>query len=378
MSIQSVVRCESYDQSVMNEAVSRHFAALKVEDMLFPGVRVLIKPNLIAPRKPESAATTHPALIRAVALWLREKGVQNITLADSPGGLYTPAMLDTVYAASGMKALSDVLALNHDTGFQTRPCPAGFENTSFNLINPVCEADLIIDMAKLKTHSMTRLSAGVKNLFGCIPGLQKPELHYRHPNIEGFSNMLVELAKLVAPQVTVIDAIDCMEGNGPTGGTVRRLGLTLASRDVFAQDWFAATLTGMPPESVGKLARAKERGWLNPDAIELTGDAPIYADPPFVLPETTSVDFTGLLPGFMRAPARKVMGRLLKPRPKVDPKKCVGCGRCAESCPPHIIKIENRKAKFTAKGCISCFCCQEMCPAHAISVKRLFGGRTRG
>ncbi|MBO4298754.1 MAG: DUF362 domain-containing protein [Clostridia bacterium] len=378
MSIQSVVRCESYDQSVMNETVARHFEALKVAELLSPGTRALIKPNLIAARKPESAATTHPALIRAVALWLRERGVESIALADSPGGLYTPSILETVYAASGMKALGDVVELNRDTGFQTRACPPDFENASFNLINPVCQADLIIDIAKLKTHSMTRLSAGVKNLFGCIPGLQKPELHYKHPNIAGFSNMLIELAKLVAPQVTLIDAVDCMEGDGPTGGTVRRLGLTLASRDVFAQDWFAATLMGIDPESVGMLARAKARGWLDPDAIELTGDAPVYADPPFILPETTSVDFTGFLPAFLRAPARKALGRLLKPLPKVDPKKCVGCGRCAESCPAHIIRIENHKAKFTAKGCISCFCCQEMCPAHAISVKRIFGGRTSG
>ncbi len=378
MSVQSVVRCETYDQSLMNEAVARHFAALKVEELLFPGARVLIKPNLIVPRKPESAATTHPAFVRAVALWLRERGVERIVLADSPGGLYTPAMLDAVYAASGMKALGDAAALNRDTGFQMRACPAGFENASFNLINPVCEADVIIDMAKLKTHAMTRLSAGVKNLFGCVPGLQKPELHYKHPNIEDFSNMLDELAKLVAPQVTLIDAVDCMEGDGPTGGTVRHLGVTLASRDVFAQDWFAATLAGIDPESVVMLARAKARGWLDPDAIEPVGDAPVYADPPFILPKTTSVDFTGFLPGFLRAPARKVMGRLLKPLPKVDPKKCVGCGRCAESCPAHIIRIENRKAKFTPKGCISCFCCQEMCPAHAISVKRLFGGKGRG
>ncbi len=378
MPVQSVVRCETYDQTAVNEAVARHFEALDVRGLLHPGVRVLIKPNLVAGRRPETAATTHPALVRAAALWLRERGVEHIALADSPGGLYALSALEPIYSVTGMKALGDVVSLNRDTGFQKRACPAGFENTSFNLINPVCEADLIINIAKLKTHAMTRLSAGVKNLFGCVPGLQKPELHYRHPDIEGFSEMLAELARLVSPQVTLLDAIDCMEGDGPTGGTVRHLGLTLASRDVFAQDWFAAGLVGIEPDSVGMLVKAKARGWFDPEAIELVGDEPVRAEPPFRLPQTASVDFTGSLPAFLRAPARKVMGRLLKPLPKVDPKKCVGCGRCAESCPPHIIVIENRKAKFTAKGCISCFCCQEMCPAHAISVKRIFGGRMRG
>lgn len=377
MSIQSVVRCDTYDQAALNEAVRRHFSALGVAELLRPGMRVVIKPNLVAARKPELAATTHPALVRAVALWLREEGVDSITLADSPGGLYALSALESVYAAAGMKPLSDVLTLNRDTSFRTRACPAGFKNTSFNLITPVCEADFIINIAKLKTHSMTRLSAGVKNLFGCIPGLQKPELHYRHPNVADFSDMLIELAKTVSPQVTILDAVDCMEGDGPTGGTVRHLGLTLASRDPFAQDWFAARLIGLDPESVVMLARARARGWLDPDDIRVVGDEPVRADPPFTLPQTASVDFTSRLPALLRAPARKVMGRLLKPLPKVDPKKCVGCGKCAESCPAHIIVIEHHKAKFTAKGCISCFCCQEMCPARAISVKRLFGGRSK-
>ena len=83
--IQSVVRCENYDQAALNEAVARHFEALNVRELLFPGARVLIKPNLIAGRKPEAAATTHPALIRAIALWLRENGAENIVLAESPG-----------------------------------------------------------------------------------------------------------------------------------------------------------------------------------------------------------------------------------------------------------------------------------------------------
>ena len=82
------------------------------------------------------------------------------------------------------------------------------------------------------------------------------------------------------------------------------------------------------------------------------------------------MDFTGRLPEPLKKPLRAVLGRLLKPYPKLDVKKCVGCGKCAESCPPKIIVIEGRKAHFTRKGCISCFCCQEMCPAKAIGVKR--------
>lgn len=366
--IESIVRCDNYDQDALNAAVERHFAALDAQSLIRPGMRVIIKPNLVGARRPEAAATTHPNFVRAVAVWLRAHGVQDVVICDSPGGLYAVAPLEAVYSATGMKALSDVAGLNSDVSFRTLRAAGGAPG-SFNIVTPIATADLVINIAKLKTHSMTLLSAGVKNLFGCVPGLQKPELHYRHPNVEDFSNMLVSLARTVSPALTLIDAIDGMEGDGPTGGTVRHLGLTLAARDLFTQDWFAAQLIGVDPMRVAMLRRAKALGLID-ETIETVGDRPIYAEPPFKQPRAAGVDFTGRLPEPLKKPLRAVLGKLLKPYPKLDVKKCVGCGKCAESCPPKIIVIEGHKAHFTKKGCISCFCCQEMCPIKAIGIRR--------
>ena len=183
--------------------------------------------------------------------------------------------------------------------------------------------------------------------------------------------MLCELAKFVNPAITILDAIDCMEGNGPTGGTVRHLGLTMAARNVFEQDAYASSLMGLAPENVAMLRIARQRGWYRPEGLQPVGDEARPADPPFVLPDSAGKDYAGRLPGFMRGPASKLLKRIFHTVPKLNKAKCVGCGKCAESCPPHIIRIENGKAVFTAKGCISCFCCQEMCPAHAIDVRRM-------
>ena len=90
----------------------------------------------------------------------------------------------------------------------------------------------------------------------------------------------------------------------------------------------------------------------------------------FKYPDSKPLDFTGHVPKFLRTPAKWFLNNALTPLPKVDRSRCVGCGKCAESCPPQIIRIKDRKALFTSKGCISCFCCQEMCPVHAISIKR--------
>ena len=85
MSLISIQKTDSYAPAGMKAAVAAHFAALEVEKDLFPGMKVLLKPNLLAARRPEQGVTTHPALVQAVIDWLRERGVEDITLADSPG-----------------------------------------------------------------------------------------------------------------------------------------------------------------------------------------------------------------------------------------------------------------------------------------------------
>ena len=165
--------------------------------------------------------------------------------------------------------------------------------------------------------------------------------------------------------MTLVDGVLAMEGDGPSGGTPRQLGYTFASRDVFALDRFLAeAVMGLEPEEIPLLRQAKERGW-GSEAPVLIGDA-LEKIPPFARPRTQSADFTGYLPGFLRAPVRGAMSRIFRHRPKILREKCIGCGRCAESCPQKIITIAGGKAKIAPRGCISCYCCQEMCPVQAV------------
>ena len=322
--------------------------ALNIAADLRPEMKIVIKPNLVMAKSPDFPATTHPLVIKAVIRWLREQGMQHITIAESSGGLYN---------AEAMNTLGEGAELNMDFSAQTVNCPAGFKNHSFHLITPIVEADYIINICKLKTHAMTGYSGGIKNLFGTIPGLEKPQMH-------------LELAQTVAPNLTVIDAIDAMEGNGPTGGTSHPLHMLLAAKDFYTQDCFAAKLMGLEPTEIVMLRQALEKGLARPKELALVGDPVPEGLSPFQKPDTIKLDFTNGVPKFLRKPFMFVASRLLKSYPQLTPEKCVGCGKCAESCPAHVIRIENRKAKFKRKGCISCFCCQEMCPMKAISVKK--------
>ncbi len=367
---QSLYQVNEYKEELIYPAVCRFMKDLGIADEIRPDMKVVIKPNLVMAKSPQFPVTTHPLVVKAVARWLHEHDIHDITLAESSGGLYTAEYMKNVYNVCGMKQLESDLTLNMDFSARTVNCKEGFANHSFHIITPICEADYIINICKLKTHAMTGFSGGIKNLFGTIPGLEKPQMHYLWPEINDFSRMLVELAQTVSPQLTIIDAIDAMEGNGPTGGTSHPLNLLLASKDMYTQDYFAAGLMGIDPMEISMIRQAVEKGLAHPDNLELCGDPVPTGLTPFVKPDTKRLDFANIMPPFLRKPFTYIAGKVLKSYPQVDTSICVGCGKCAESCPAHIIEIKNKKAKFKRKGCISCFCCQEMCPVKAISVKK--------
>jgi ferredoxin len=266
--------------------------------------------------------------------------------------------------------LSDRAVLNMNTAYRLTGPRGGGEGAPYNIIAPLLDADYIINVPKLKTHSFMTLTLGVKNLMGAVPGLQKPQLHARFHNKNDFASMLIDVAAIVAPQLTIVDAIDCMEGNGPSAGTKRHLGLTLASRDLFTQDWYIAKLIGVSPSDVPTIALSEKRSLTHPDDIDLRGDEVLNIEVPFILPEAAKPNFASGIFNFIGKPAMYIANKMSAPRPVLNGVLCTGCGKCAESCPPKIISITSGKAVFANKGCIACFCCQEMCPEKAIEIKR--------
>lgn len=364
--IQTMHLVKEYKEDLIYPAICKAMEALSIEKDMHPDLKVVLKPNLIMAKTPDVPTTTHPLVIKCVVRWLKEHGVKNITLAESSGGLYTAEHMKNIYRTCGMNIMENDLALNMDFSAKTVHCPEGFANHSFHIITPIAQADYIINICKLKTHAMTGYSGGIKNLFGTIPGLEKPQMHYRWPDLEDFSRMLLELAQTVNPQLTIIDAIDAMEGNGPTSGTSHPLHMILAARDFYTQDYFAADLMKLNPMNIVMIRQAVEAGLATPDDIRLIGDEIPDNLTPFQAPDTQKLDFSGKIPALLLPIAK----RLMRSYPQLNRELCVGCGKCAESCPAHVITIKNRKAQFRKKGCISCFCCQEMCPMKAIAVRK--------
>ncbi|MBC8570135.1 DUF362 domain-containing protein [Zongyangia hominis] len=370
----SVIETPSYDQTVVNAAVARHFQLHGMEEKLHPGMKVLVKPNLLLKRRPEEFTTTHPTVVEAVIEALKGYGVTDIVIADSPGGLYTRVQLAAIYRASGMEdvARRQGVALNLETGSGEVSAPGARCCARFTLIDPVRRADMVVSVGKVKTHGMTGLSGGVKNLFGCIPGLMKPELHCQFPEKGSFGHMLVDLCECVRPGFTVMDGVEAMEGDGPSGGTMRRVGLTFAAENPYALDLGLCRLMGLDESSVPTIAAAKERGLSGGygEGMEIVGDftdiAPI---PGYQKPRSASVDFSAHVPRMFRRPVAW-LEKKASPKPVIRRQGCIGCGKCAESCPQKTIAIVEKKARIDYSRCIKCFCCHEMCPVKTIDIKR--------
>ena len=370
-------RASAYDRELILHTLRTQAEMLGIPADHFAGKRVVIKPNLVAPLKPDAAATTHPVFLSAVVDFLREYGAEDLLLAESPGGPFTESSLRTSYRNCGILEAAQQcgLTLNYCTESVPVSFSEGVACRSFHIIRPIAEADVIVDLCRLKSHSLTRLSCAVKNLFGVIPGIEKFEMHSAYPTLPVFSEMIVDLCAMLCASheiLAICDGIVAMEGNGPTGGTPRDMGAVFMSRDPFALDAAAEELIGFGG-TVSINEAARRRGLCAADMSEITilGEGiASFALHDFREPDASRGKFLRNLPDMFG-------GRLAKffsPRPAIRLSDCIGCGVCANSCPRHAITIDKKRGKKRAvihyDNCIRCYCCQELCPIHAVSIRK--------
>ncbi len=367
--------CDDYNREQLSATLRLMADDLGLSKDAFRGKKVVVKPNLVAPMKPDEAATTHPVFLAAVLDLLHEYEAEDISIAESPGGLYSEAVLKHAYKVTGIDIAESCGArLNYDTSAAIVNYKDGKVCHAFNIITPIREADVLVDLCKLKSHSLTEMSCAVKNFFGVIPGIEKFEMHSAFPEIDAFSEMIVDLCSLLTEThevLAICDGIVAMEGNGPTGGKPKKVGTVLMSGSPFCLDTVAARIIGCEGRvSILKASAARGKCPESADAVDIRGtavDELIAKD--FRKPDTDS-GFLNKLPNFLGGRFAKAFS----PKPAIDPKKCVGCGVCARSCPQHTITIQEIKGKKRAvidtSKCIRCFCCQELCPFHVVKIRK--------
>lgn len=363
----AVVRCKTYDVEAVKPALEEAVNAVNGLDFVKSGMKIIIKPNLVSFKKPDAAATTHPALLEALVEMLLARGA-DVTIGDSPGGPHSLPLLNRVYAATGMDRLEKLGAkLNRNMNEKTVDFPEGKVLKNFTYTEYLDEADAIIDFCKLKSHGMLGMSAAVKNLFGTIPGLKKPEVHYKFQNDAEFADMLVDLNEYFKPRLAICDAVVGMEGNGPTAGTPRQIGAIIASKSTYYADVVGAELIGMNIDGLPTLQAAYERGFAPASSkiLRVYGDIRALTVDDFKAPPVRGLSFMrkGNVLHFISKAA-------LEHKPTLKKRLCAGCGECARMCPAKAIEMKNKKPHINREKCIRCFCCQEFCPRAAMVAHR--------
>jgi len=350
--VTTFAKCASYERAEIEAAIAKVWDV--VEPFLEPGARVLVKPNLLRESTPDEAVTTHPEVVRACVKKLLEAGAQ-VTVGDSPAFV---AKLATVWQATGIQKICEELNVPL-IALEQKGCSTFWhEGEKISLCNTALEADLILNLPKIKTHGLTLLTAAAKNLYGVVPGHVKTRLHKSHPSAKKFGALVRGICAALPQVVTIADGVVGMEGDGPSGGTPVQLGFLAAGDDVFALDWHLCKALGLPVSRVPTLDGVPEPEAAQGDVVEVAPIKPPAASPLSLLDK---------LPKWLV----KIVGRFIWFRPKFL-KACVRCGKCVKACPAEALKLEGerpREPRLDAPRCIGCCCCAEVCPVKAVEMR---------
>lgn len=370
MSEVAIVRCPDYEQDAVDKAVQ---AALDLigglGQWVSPGDRVLLKPNILSSKPPEAGVTTHPAVIKAVVRAVKEAGGIPL-VGDSSGGMIagqSPTRVSLV--TTGIQAAAEeagAQVINFDLAGVHESANPGGRIPVYYIAKPILDADVVISLPKLKTHSATLFTGAVKNMYGTIPGFRKAEYHRLAPKPTDFAEVLVDIFARSRTRLAIMDGIVAMEGNGPAAGPTRKLGLLLAGSDCVALDAVASAIIGFRPSDIATTRVAAGRGLGEAELSKITVRGVPLEEArvtDFELPSNAMME---KMPDFV---IKSLLG-VLTARPEVDPAKCTGCEFCVQNCPVGVMRLQNKVPVIEYDQCISCLCCQELCPQRAVELKQ--------
>lgn len=361
-----VGNCESYDVEKIKSVIAK-----SIDDLggwgkfIKKGQKVLLKINLIGPKKAEKAATTHPEFVRAIGQLISEYGA-NVYVGDSSGGAIA-GMAPTVksFSVSGIEKMvveEDFTLVNFD---EMGPVSKVNESNYFDdlyITKAIDEMDVIINLPKMKTHSMGVYTGAIKNLFGAIPGLRKAKYHKEGPNPEIFGEILADIHSVINNMpLHIMDGIVAMHGEGPTAGKTYPAGTILISEDPLSLDRIAIEMMGIDPSRMSILTASIRRniGVWDRDKIEVIGKVSKFKN--YDLPKSYE---NHVIPDYSRV---KGVIEFFKARPFVNQKKCINCNSCVEGCPVEAINDDTKIIDYDL--CINCLCCHELCMTEAIDLK---------
>lgn len=344
----SVVKCENYNPELVGKALEESLQNINFH--FRKGMRVLIKPNLLSPASPDKAITTNPVVVEELCKILK-KNKCKIYIGES-----SSMNTDLAFKKCGINKLEKYAKIVNFEAQDKKFFDFGEHMHRVPLPKILFDVDLVINLAKMKTHGLTFVTLSVKNLYGCIPGELKSRYHNILPSIKKFSHLLIKVEETIKPGLNIIDGIVGMEGNGP-GAAGERISskVIVAGKDAFAVDIISSKIMGFDPKEIytNRFSRYKHH------EIEVLGSGK-DVKLKFKKPSSASIPFflhlSGLIP---------------KSHITFDKEKCKKCHLCETKCPAKAISLKTGDGYpfCNWNKCISCLCCIEVCPNSAVILK---------
>ena len=224
-------------------------------DIVRSGDTVIIKPNLVVAKPPESGATTDPRVCKAIADMVRERGARPIIAESSFVGLDTEEAIRVAGYAGLREEGYEVIDLK-GKGIEkvTVPVPRGKALKELSLPKVVVDADVVISVPKMKTHDQAEVTLAVKNMKGVLPDVWKRRFHH----VYGMFQSTADLLTVVKPSLAVVDGIISMNGLGPAFGEPMEMDLIIAGKDVVAVDTVTGAVMGFELQEIGCVREAAE------------------------------------------------------------------------------------------------------------------------
>jgi len=379
MSSVSIIKCKTYKKESVYQSVKKAINLIGgIDKIVKPGQNVLLKINLLSAQPPEKAITTHPSIVGAMVRLLKKAGI-NVWVGDAAA---TGGMGEAINSRSKKESCDpfDITGIREATekeggqivnfsrtGYIKIKIPGAKQLKQVYIARKVLDADIVISLPKLKTHTLTFLTGAVKNFFGCIPSSDRFRAH-RLAQERKFAQAVVDVYSVCKPSLALMDAIVAMEGEGPSSGEPAKLGLLLASNDCVSLDIVASKIVGFRPQDILTSKEAMARG-LGPHDLE---EVTILG---CKLKEVIKPDFKK--PSTYQGRIKRALIRVFTPVgiyffrnfPVVKKSACKRCGICMEKCPANAITMEPYP-KIDYQKCIQCFCCHEFCPSRAIYIRK--------
>ena len=261
----AILRARSYSEDL----VSRMLAGIAECGLDVQGKRVLLKPNLVE-FDSSTVINTDAAVIAAAVEVFHKLGAAEVKIGEGPGHRRDTLDLadDARYRSTVPKFESIFTDLNRD---DVSPVSNFAGESRFYFPNTVLAADLIVSLAKMKTHHWAGATLSMKNFFGVVPGSvygwPKNKLHYL-----GIPESIVALNRQFRNTFAIVDGIIGMEGNGPIQGTPKPAGVLVMGRDLVAVDATCCRIMGIDPEKVDYLRLAADLGHVHQERIMQRGE----------------------------------------------------------------------------------------------------------